>query len=954
MTDIATTIRRQFPALALLLACAVLLVRPATARAGFVEQRGDKTVINVKLWWLPNSSATDPYTRGERAGIRAFKQRFPEFFAERYRDKYKADPGKYGDYNWDNVEVELEQFSGISVQGVETDLLAIAGDMAPDVLYVNFRKSDNYIQNNFLYPLDKQEDGYLTSMPQEQIDFRIHEKIWPVIRRKGPDGTKHVWAIPWGGALGKVLVFRKDLFDEHNVAYPTVQWTWDDMYEAARKLTNPEIGTYGLLLGRGKHESWYWVTFLWSAGGEVMVYNEQTDEWRCTFNTREAATALDMYVRLAAEKWTDVKGKIRRGYSYRDSNDSGTKWDRGEIGMIYRYIDEKLFSRLNPEVTGMVPVPLGPTGMRGGELNSRMMGLFSQIKNPAVRDAAWEFIRFYDSEEAVGIKTRIMVEGGLGRFVNPKYLRIFGYPEVERLSPKGWAETFEIAINTGKPEPYGRNSNVAYEMMTFPMHRAEELARNDLLPEDPGQRLDKLHELLIEATHRANEEMIGIISPEERRKRRIAATIVLVVLTISFALVFMRITRVFSDTEAHEVGASKWGFVRYRWAYILLAPAAGSILLWQYYPLGHGSVMAFQDYRIIGESTWVGIDNFGDLLFDNVWWQSCWNAVRYSFLVMSLTFLPPIVLAILLQEVPRGSIAFRIIYYLPAVITGLVTIVLWKQFYDPSDRGVLNRIMLHIPAIGLVAVGVILLILAIAFAKRLWRHESPLAAWAFLVGGVLLLWAFVAMASDILFPPADAIGPIWVKFWSSFTTHPAGIGAWAGDLGAVFSWIGRGFIRLFGFPPEAYNWLGDPDSAMVSCVIPMVWAGMGPGCLIYLAALKGIADDLYEAADIDGATFLDKILFVIFPILRPLVIINFIGVFISSFYAASGNILVMTGGGANTEVAGLHIWFKAFTYLKFGPATAMAWVLAFMLIGFTVYQLRILSRVEFRAADTTK
>jgi hypothetical protein len=59
-----------------------------------------------------------------------------------------------------------------------------------------------------------------------------------------------------------------------------------------------------------------------------------------------------------------------------------------------------------------------------------------------------------------------MVEGGFGPFVNPRYLRQFGYPEIERLSPPGWQETFEIAIETGRPEPYGRNSNVAYDLMT--------------------------------------------------------------------------------------------------------------------------------------------------------------------------------------------------------------------------------------------------------------------------------------------------------------------------------------------------------------------------------------------------------------------------------------------------------------------------------------------------------
>jgi multiple sugar transport system permease protein len=149
--------------------------------------------------------------------------------------------------------------------------------------------------------------------------------------------------------------------------------------------------------------------------------------------------------------------------------------------------------------------------------------------------------------------------------------------------------------------------------------------------------------------------------------------------------------------------------------------------------------------------------------------------------------------------------------------------------------------------------------------------------------------------------------------------------------------------------PEPFRWLSDPDTSMLACVIPMVWAGMGPGCLIYLAALKGIPNDYYEAADIDGATFIDKLLFVVFPHLKFLIIINFVGAFIGSWYSATGNILVMTGGGAGTETAGLHIWYKAFTYLKFGPATAMAWMLGFILIGFTVHQLRMLSKVEFKA-----
>jgi multiple sugar transport system permease protein len=534
-----------------------------------------------------------------------------------------------------------------------------------------------------------------------------------------------------------------------------------------------------------------------------------------------------------------------------------------------------------------------------------MQGLFAGIKHPAVRDAAWEYIRFYDCREAVQIKTRIMVEGGFGRFINPKYLQMFGYPEIERLSPKGWARTFEIAIETGRPEPYGRNSNFAYEMMTIPIRQAEQMAFDGKLPEDREARLDVLQELLRKGCALANEQMIGIITPQDRRLRDISAIAVLIVIAITFAFGFRRIIRTFTPPKIEGVKQAKWAFRRHFWAYVLLVPAVLTILIWRYVPLACGSMMAFQDYRLIGDSAWVGVQNFGDILFDNFWWQSVWNAIRYSLLVISMTFIPPILLAILLQEVPRGKLLFRTIYYLPAVITGLVTILLWKQFYDPSDCGMLNMVIMKIPAIAFLALGMLFLVIAFLFARHVWHHEMRLASWLFILVGVILLITCAGLAKPILFPIGEP-------------------------------------------------WLSNARTAMIACVIPMVWAGIGPGCLIYLAALKGIPEEYYEAADIDGATFIDKILFVIFPYLKPLIIINFIGVFIGSWYGATGSILAMTGGAARTEVAGLHIWYKAFTFLKFGPATAMAWMLGFMLIGFTVYQLRILARVEFRTTGDKK
>jgi ABC-type sugar transport system permease subunit len=147
------------------------------------------------------------------------------------------------------------------------------------------------------------------------------------------------------------------------------------------------------------------------------------------------------------------------------------------------------------------------------------------------------------------------------------------------------------------------------------------------------------------------------------------------------------------------------------------------------------------------------------------------------------------------------------------------------------------------------------------------------------------------------------------------------------------------------------TYLQDPKLAMLCIILPGIWAGAGPGSIIYLAAMKGIPDEMYEAADLDGAGVWKKIWHVTVPMLSPLIIINFVGAFIGSFKAME-NIFIMTGGGPlnATHTISLEIWYNAFMYLKFGYATAAAWIMGSMLIGFTMYQLRILRNVRFSAS----
>ena len=162
--------------------------------------------------------------------------------------------------------------------------------------------------------------------------------------------------------------------------------------------------------------------------------------------------------------------------------------------------------------------------------------------------------------------------------------------------------------------------------------------------------------------------------------------------------------------------------------------------------------------------------------------------------------------------------------------------------------------------------------------------------------------------------------------------------------------------RLVGaFNLSPLRWIDDPVLAMLCVVVPTVWAASGPGCILYLAALKTVPDEMYEAADIDGAGHWHKVAYIILPMLKYLIVIQFIAAVVGAFRGGTEYILIMTGGGPGsaTTILALEIFNRSFMDLNFGWGTAAAWILATLLIGFTAFQLKMLSRAEFRAAGST-
>jgi multiple sugar transport system permease protein len=794
--------------------------------------------------------------------------------------------------------ITLVPATGLDIPGRSMDmvpLMQIAGDISPAVIYVNFRQSDTYIRQKFLYSLDKYiemeagvdiKDGHLLTTEQyvaelrkgahyaEKFEDRIPAQCWEVIRRECPYGEKcpyvhesngrpgekhyHVWALPQN-PLVMALFYRKDLFAEAGLAERTPD-TMEEFLEWARKIHNPKKDVYGVNISLGEL-GWSTLAFFYSCGARA-VEQDAKGTWHCVFNSPEAVDAYYYVARLFLEPFENKFGKFKGIINLGEQNTAI------RYAMYFSYVDQKSFQQIDPNIINFGPAPKGPSGIRGSEFNAQMTGIYAGVdKDIVMRDVAWKWMMFYGGNEAKLIQTKIFVENGLGRFVHPKLLKMAGYTEFIAKIPAGWTEASDAALKDGIPEPYGKNCQLVYRYLSQSIDQIRTDRQVDacINAKDENGARKRIKEILDIRVEMANQKMLNIIPKDVRKFRTRIATIVSLVIFSVFILVLMKVFKTFSQNIVRsdaDIARGNWQFGHHKMAYLLLLPAVLSITVWSYCPLMRGTMMAFQEYNVRGFSVWVGFENFATVLFSYEFWHSMLVSLKYTIMFMSFGFIAPIILALLLTEVPRGKIFFRTIYYLPAVLSGVVVIFLWKGFY--GEHGMINQVL----NLGVYAIN-----------YSLGTHISE------------------------------------------FTSV----------------------------------WLNSPKFALFFCLLPSIWAGMGPGCLIYLAAFKGIPDDLYEAADIDGASAFHKVRYVSLPSIKALIAINFIGAAIGCMKSGSEFVLAMTGGGpytphGSTEVIGLHIFWEAFGYLRFGVATAMAWVLGSMLIGFTVYNLQRLSKMEFKAA----
>jgi len=275
--------------------------------------------------------------------------------------------------------------------------------------------------------------------------------------------------------------------------------------------------------------------------------------------------------------------------------------------------------------------------------------------------------------------------------------------------------------------------------------------------------------------------------------------------------------------------------------FLFVLPAVLFTLAMFIFPLIMTGWMSLHNWPLLGQATFLGLQNYVDMVNDRQFWSSLWFTTQYTLLVTPPIFILAFVLALLVNTALRGIGVFRTIYFIPVVIGLGTSSLLWVWLLN--DRvGIINGILLDLNLI-----------------------QRPII------------------------------------------------------------------------------WLVDKNLAMFAIIVSIVWKTVGFSMILLLAGMQAIPDELYQAAEVDGASYWQRLTHIMMPLLRSTFALALVLSVIGS-YLAFDQFYIMTRGGPQNQTITTVYWIfnNSFTYYKLGYGAALSIVLLVILGILSIIQLRVL------------
>jgi multiple sugar transport system substrate-binding protein len=235
-------------------------------------------------------------------------------------------------FNDDNPDINVQL--NLNPQFDTALQTALAGGQPPDVFYIDSFRLPDLVAANALMPIGDQLENPDDFYPNLRQAFTVDDTFW----------------CPPKDFSTLALQYNTDLFDAAGVDYPTADWTWDDLQDAAERLTDADNSVYGMVLSPDLAR---WIAFLYQAGGSVT--NE--DFTAMTLDTPEAQEAMEFYLNMVNDGYAAQPSDLDSGWP-------GEAFGRGQAAMamegnwMVSYLNDQ-FPDLN---WGVTELPAGPAG----------------------------------------------------------------------------------------------------------------------------------------------------------------------------------------------------------------------------------------------------------------------------------------------------------------------------------------------------------------------------------------------------------------------------------------------------------------------------------------------------------------------------------------------------------------------------------------------------------------
>jgi multiple sugar transport system substrate-binding protein len=232
-----------------------------------------------------------------------------------------------------------------------------------------------------LMPFIERGDPYGKRDPAFKFD---REDFNPGVLELFQDGSE-VWAVPYTIFM-QAMYYNRDLFDQHGVTHPQIEWTWDDFKRAGQAMYRPQSGTYGYTPDVYRNDP---LSFIYQNGGRV--FDDLKNPTRTTFDDPLTVEALDWYARLMLEdEAAATPQQAREAYGIADPLRTGIR--EGRLGMWTGDLSHTGGGIEDKDLAvnwGVAPLPKGVQSATFSFATGYVIS--AEAQNP---DACWEWIVF--------------------------------------------------------------------------------------------------------------------------------------------------------------------------------------------------------------------------------------------------------------------------------------------------------------------------------------------------------------------------------------------------------------------------------------------------------------------------------------------------------------------------------------------------------------------------------